>query len=289
MSDSLLGVLFGMEEGTKDKRESYQRAPFGWPGGKSESLKHILDKLPYRRVFVEAFGGSGVVSINRKKSVLDVYNDRYGGIVAFYRCLRNSECRQKLIERLNLTPHAREEFVWSRDTWDKVEDDVERAARWFVSVQMSFGGLGRNFARTVDSKPPIKNNLDLFNPVGNRFREIQIENLDWKQCLKDYDSYDTVFYLDPPYYKSDGGIYEHTLHRHEQHVELLETIFRTKGFVALSGYANDLYDKYNWSERHTWDVSVTIKANAFNDENHQVDNVHTRMSKRAQEVLWIKN
>jgi len=291
MSQELLGILLGMNDDHAEAREVYQRAPFGWPGGKSESIKHILPQLPYRDVWCEAFGGSGIVTLNRRKSrVLDVYNDRYGGLVTFYRCLRNPELRNKLIELIQLTPHAREEFVWAKETWENCEDDLERAYRWYVMIQQSFSGLGRNFARSTNSKAPIKiqSAIPYFNAIGSRFGEVQVENLDWKQCLQDYDSPETVFYLDPPYYQSDVGIYKHKFNRHEHHVELLESIFKCQGFVALSGYANDLYDSYKWSDRITWEVSVTMKASAFVPENHQVQTNHNINKKRAMEVLWIK-
>lgn len=269
-------------------RDSYVRAPFGWPGSKWRSLSYILPKLPYRKGFIETCGGSGVVTINREPSELEVFNDRYAGIVAFYRCLRDLSKRQLLCSWLETTLHSREEFIWCRDSWDSCTDDVERAARWYYMVRMSFGQLGRNFGRATAGKPQhggaLQNSLELFPMIGQRFKKVQVENLDAIQCIKDYDHPDHVFYVDPDYIDSHHGIYRHRV----EHKNLLDTIFASKGFFAVSGYANDLYDSYNWDSRHEWEVVVTLKAQGQSD-NSLEDKTHVmRRDQKAKEILWIK-
>src|SRR5690606_25089106 len=89
-----------------------QRAPFGWVGGKSRSITNLLPLLPQRDKWVDVFGGSGVVTLNRQPAkILDVYNDRYSGVVAFYRFLHDKDKLEQLCDRLRFTLHARAEFV----------------------------------------------------------------------------------------------------------------------------------------------------------------------------------
>jgi DNA adenine methylase len=250
-------------------KEDYIRAPMSYPGGKRDSLEYILPLLPYRDCFVDVFGGGGSVLLNRRKSSLDVYNDRWSGVVAFYRCVRDKIKLDQLIERLSLTLHSREEHARARDTWKNCQDDVERAALWYTMVQFSFGAKFHHFGRGVKAPSmlwrKIHEKLDLFYPVHDRLKEVQIENLDYKSCFKDYDSFETVFYCDPPYVDKD--IYEHKI----DHSELCEKIFQLKGFVALSGYDNEIYKKYGWDSVHSWEV-----------KNH-IDGRSTRI-----EFLWIK-
>jgi len=56
--DSFLDDLFdlGSEDITHVDRQTFERAPFGMPGGKTNSLKHILPRLPVRRKWVDHFG-----------------------------------------------------------------------------------------------------------------------------------------------------------------------------------------------------------------------------------------
>lgn len=288
MSDDLLR-LFDELDDEPVSRESYLRITFGYPGSKARSLEYILPRLPYRKKYIEVFGGSAAVLMARKPSDLEVYNDRYGGIVAFYRCLKDREKLTQLTAWLETSLHSREEFIWCASTWENCEDDVERAARWYYMLRMSFSGLGRNFGRATSGKSnsgsKLANSLKEFEPMHQRLLNVQIENLDWKQCIRDYDSKDAVFYLDPPYYGTDAGIYKHKFTEND-HKELCNTIFECQGFVALSGYENPIYDKYNWDNRIDWEVHSTMKAMAFTDTNFR--NSNDRHRPVPKEILWIK-
>lgn len=290
MSKEFLGLLLSMNS-DENKREEYIRAPFGYPGGKSRSLDSILPNLPYRDGYCEPFGGSGAVLLSRHESKLEIFNDRYAGVVAFYRCLRDKNKKDELTDRLQLSLHSREEFIWCRDTWKDCSDDVERAARWYYMTTMSFGQQGRNFGRQMKGRaqlgPKLKNNLQLFQGIHNRLLNVQIENLDWRQCLKDYDTPDMVFYLDPPYYRYARGMYECDMPQ-EDHKELLERIFQLQGFVALSGYENELYDQYPWNLRFQWRVNVSSLAQAFTESNNLAGKEDTIKRGFAIETLWIK-
>lgn len=287
-----LWQMFDELDRLEDKpREDYIRAPFGWPGGKQESLPYILPKLPVRKVWVETCGGAGWVSLNRQPCDLEVFNDRHAGIIAFYRCVRDAEKCLALRERLELSLHSREEFVWSRDSWQNCSDDVERAARWYYMLRCSFGQLGRNFGRATSGRSQqgraLQNGLELFPLIHSRFRNFQIENLDVTVCIRDYDSPSTVFYVDPDYIGANPGIYSHTV----QHRELLDTIRDSQGFFAVSGYANDLYDRQYatlWDDRITWKVSVTLTSQCFKDNNLEGKEGQMRRDQKAEEVLWIR-
>lgn len=271
-------------------RETYIRAAFGWPGGKWHSLKHLLPLIPQADTFVDACGGSGVVTLNSPDWFKQkVFNDRHAGVVAFYRCLRDPEKMQKLSDRLQLTLHSREEFLWCKESWENCQDDVERAARWYYMLRTSFSQLGRNFGRATNGANMIakklKNGLDLFPMIHDRLRDVLIENLDVLQCCRDFDSHTTVHYIDPDYIGANP-IYKHTV----DHKKLLETIFDLKGWVAVSGYANQLYDSQPWDYRYTWEVAVTITAGVFTEDNNLLgkQDVMTR-DRKATEVLWVKD
>lgn len=283
--ESLLNEFDKLEEPV---RETYVRAPFSYPGGKYKSLKHILPELPYRKSYISVCGGSGVDLINRRPSELEVYNDRYGGVVAFYRCLRDFDKRQKLIERLKCVVHSREEFVWCANTWENCTDDIERAARWYYMLRLSFASIGRNFGRSTagPNSMGIKywKSLKLFPIVGQRFQHVQIENLDAIQCIRDYDTFDSVFYVDPDYQDTTIGLYQHGV----DHKHLLDTIFLSKGFFAVSGYPNNLYDSYPWDKRKEWKVSISITPGAFTESNNLKNKRDVMQNQRAIEVLWIK-
>lgn len=263
----LLAMLDGLEANDPVDKVKILRAPFGYPGGKSRIVEQIIPLLPTTGRYIEVFGGSAAVLLGKPKSTFEVYNDRYGGVVAFYRCLQNPHKMDKLIERLEYTIHAREEWHQCKTTWqDHLVDDVERAARWYYMMRYSFAGKGGCFGRSTSDKSilsgKIQQSLECFPAVHERMKRVQIENLDWRQCMADYDHPDTVFYLDPPYlecsdntYKAMGGPDSLTV---DMHSELIDMVFKCKGFVALSGYDSKLYNGYDWDSVHEWDVYISM-------------------------------
>jgi len=266
------------------------RAPFGYPGGKSRSVRHILPLLPYRNIYVEPFGGSGAVILARRPSPVEVFNDRYAGVVAFYRVIRDPVKLKSLCERLELTVHAREEWLYAKQTWKNCADDVERAALWYYMTYYSFACLGRHFGRATTSSAlagKIHNKLKYFHTIHNRFRTIQVENQDWRRCIHDYDNEEAVFYLDPPYLAVHEGAYSHTM-THDDHRELLVTIFNMKAFVAISGYSNPLYENQPWDSRHEWESHVSLTPAGDIKANRKEHLVPVTKRERAAEVLWIK-
>lgn len=279
-----------LDDAAGDRREAITRAPFGYPGGKSKSLQYILPELPYRDVYVSVFGGSGVDLLARQTSPLEVFNDRYAGVVAFYRCLRDADKLKALVELVELTVHAREEMLECKATWEQQNSDVERAFRWYYMVVYSFGALGRNFGRSTGPKANVagklRNKIPLLHKVHSRLKRVQIENLDWQRCMEDYDSPKTVFYLDPPYVDAYPGTYKFEL-SHQRHRDLLDMIASVEGFCALSSYENPLYEGLSiWSRVIKWDAYVSITPAAFTKENYK--SKETSKRGHARECLYIK-
>ncbi len=242
--------------GINPRSDRAVRGIMKYPGNKTDLLPDILPLLPYCKTYVEVFGGSGIILLNRSKSPCEVYNDRYGGVVDFYRTLRDNV--NELIDRLSLYLHSREEWELCKKTWDSPDlSACERAARWYYWLQLSIMAKGDAWAHNIPSaiQSPkitlIDNKIPYFRQIHYRLKKVQIENLDWRDCIRKYDSFDTVFYLDPPYFNSDPAVYD--LHMKEtEHIQLLELIQSSQGFFALSGYPNPLYAKYPWDQVHTF-------------------------------------
>jgi DNA adenine methylase len=283
-------ALFNSLDDTAQTRERYVRMPFGYPGNKADSCKYILPRLPYRKKYIEPFGGSGAVLAYRNPSPMEVFNDRFAGVVAFYRCIRDQDKCNALGERLKFFLHSREEFIWCKETWKNCEDDVERGARWYYMHQMSFANQGRHFGRSLKNPERrirrVLENVPNFQWFHDRFLHVNIENQDWRQCLKDFDSPDAVFYMDPTYLNATDSIYEHELKK-EEHKEMLDRVFHMEGFVAMSHYDHELYRKYAWSDTHSWEVNVSMLGLTFQEENNLKGHEHLQRQK-ATEVLWIK-
>lgn len=257
--DAYIDILVRDNEEEAEHRETYVRGPlYGYMGCKLTSLHHILPRLPYAHVFVDVFGGSGTVTLNRKKSNIEVFNDRHAGVVSFFRTLRDPVQCEHLIEQISLSVYAREEFIKLKDEFYKrdFESDLERAYAWYMLVVMSYAGNARTLQRWLPESTSSRvcrlyERVPHLPAIMERFSRVLVENLDWRTCLRDYDSPQTVFYLDPPYV--DSNVYKLKMSR-DDHAEMCNIIMSLKGFVMLSGVPNDLYDKFKWDNFHKWEL-----------------------------------
>lgn len=110
LMDDLLEIVESSEEKDFD-RSQIIRAPFGYLGNKLPDLEHILPKMPRRDKYIEVFGGSGAILLNKSPSKMEVFNDASSGVTAFFRCFKDDNLYQKLKERVDFTLRSREEFV----------------------------------------------------------------------------------------------------------------------------------------------------------------------------------
>jgi len=182
------------------------RAPFPYPGSKARHADWILEHIPEHRTYVEPFGGAAGVLFQKPPSKVEVYNDRDGDIVQFFRVLR--ERPDELVEWLEAVPFARDVYDrWASEFYDeghRPDDEIERAGRFFALRYMSFGGVYSKkvgfHAPTYNSEPTkYANKVKVLRQFAERMQYACLENLDWRACVKKYDTPETVFYCDPPY------------------------------------------------------------------------------------------
>ena len=288
MSDELLAMFESLDNDDSVVREGYVRSMMNYTGCKDGSLPKLLPLLPYTDKWIDVFGGSGAVTAARRPVKLEVYNDRHSGLTAFYRALIHRP--DELYDTIKLMVHSRELFAFSKETFEQDQDDVIRGAKWYFMVQSSFAGRGQYFGRVTKGRSniwkKIQGNLDHFDALYDRFLKVQIENLSWQEIFKDYDDYDAVFYCDPPYVESN--VYQHIMSK-KDHILMCERIFDLKGFVALSGFENEIYNRFPWDSVHSWPVSNHVKTMAFTDRNNMTDR-HTIIDRTEarDEFLYIK-
>lgn len=253
--------------------------------------RHIVPHFPKHQTYVEPFGGSAAVLLNKEPSPVEVYNDINSEVVTIFRVLRDHP--DELQRALQLTPYSREEFVRSFGPMDGL-DDIEKARRLVVRFRMAFSGHGTNITPGQWSYSVSHANrgmsgrvsawlsaIDSVLPqVSERFSRVQIENLSWEDIIPRYDTPDTLFYCDPPYMLStrDAGEAYGNEMTDEQHEALADMLNSVKGHVVLSGYASPEYDKWyrGWKR-------VEFGAVAHAGLKRSGDKRASRM-----EVLWIK-
>ncbi len=218
-----------------------------WIGGKKLLRKKILEAFPdegtYSR-YIEVFGGAGWVLFSKEKHAsIEVYNDVNGELVNLFRCTKYHP--EALCKELEYTIMSREQFF---DAKDQIQmrglTDLQRAARFYILVKESFGTDLRSFGVRPKN---MQNAVSYISEIGKRLNTVVIENQDFGRILKTYDHSEALFYLDPPYYKTEKYYTERF--SSEDHVRLRESIGKLKGKFLLSyndcDYIRELYSDYN--------------------------------------------
>jgi DNA adenine methylase len=216
-------------------------------GGKKLLRKTICEAFPPPERFnryIEVFGGMAWVLLNKQKHAdMEVYNDADGEIVNLMKCVKYH--LPELTRELEGFLNSREMFTDAISQLGcKGLTDIQKAARYFVKMRLSFGTEGRTFSCKVAN---IKGAIDKMSAVRERLSRVVIEKKDFDDLIKVYDRKDTLFYCDPPYYKTEG--YYDIPFGKADHVKLRDRLSGIKGLFLLSynddKFVRELYKNFN--------------------------------------------
>jgi len=282
-------------------------------GGKSQMLEWINPFIPRDiKKYAEPFSGAFWVYINPKYQFpeLDniVYNDWNGHIANLYACLSEP---QKMLEKLeealgeggflHTTETEKDKVrdfykeIYYRYKHDKsktnfldnpptIRPDFDAGVTYAFLITSAFNGCYPRAAGcspiSTNLKPKITalvNKLKKKEYVDKLVKITDIHNEDFEEIFKKYDSEDTFFYVDPPYFSpNDDG--KDTAKRaswygtkdfnYESHMRILNVLKNCKGRWALSYYyfkeLEDLLpkDEYVWASKEYYRSSASFAESA---------------------------
>jgi DNA adenine methylase len=233
-----------------------ERPVLRWHGGKWKLAPWISEYLPAHRVYVEPFGGAASVLLQKPRSYGEVYNDLDQDVVNLFRVLQVERLAAQLLNKLMVTPFARDEFELA---YIETDEPVERARRLIILSYMGFGSnghsrLNRTGFRANSNRSGTTPAHDWANyptrlpAIIERLRGVVIENRDALAVMAQHDGPDTLHYVDPPYLRETRsssmhrvGCYTHELDA-EGHQRLLAFLRTLNGMVVLSGYPHETYE-----------------------------------------------
>jgi DNA adenine methylase len=204
-----------------------------WIGGKRRLAKVLLPLFPEHTCYVEPFCGAAALFFLKRISKAEVLNDVNGDLVNLYRVIQHH--LEEFCRQFKHALVSRQIYEWLKDTPPYVLTDIQRAARFFYLQKLAFGGKvqGRTFG-TGATSPPRLNLLRIEEDLSQahlRLARATIEHLDWRACITKYDRPETFFYLDPPYWQTEGYGVPFGFEQYEQMAELLRTM---QGKAVLS-------------------------------------------------------
>ncbi|ASK90543.1 DNA adenine methylase [Xanthomonas campestris pv. trichodesmae] len=198
-----------------------------WPGGKRRLIKHLYPHFPAHETYVEAFaGGAAALLMRPRPAPLEVLNDINSDLVCLYRCVRHH--LDEFVRMFRWSLVSREMFEWAQMERPETLTDIQRAARFYYLQKLSFGGKveGQTFGLVASGAGPRLNLLRIeeeLSAVHLRLANVIIERLPWYECVTRYDRPETLFYLDPPYWQTEGYGVKFPFSEYERIAELMRS------------------------------------------------------------------
>jgi DNA adenine methylase len=208
-----------------------------WIGGKRRLAKRILPLFPAHDCYVEPFAGGAALFFLKDQSEVEVLNDINGELVNLYRVVKHH--LEELVKQFRWALISRQMFNWLKQTPEETLTDIQRAAKFYYLQKMAFGGKVTNQTfGTATTTAPRLNLLRIEEELSAahlRLSRAYIEHLNWEECIRRYDRNHTLFYLDPPYWATEGYGVDFGLEQYTRMAELAKSI---KGKMVIS--VNDI-------------------------------------------------
>ncbi len=236
-----------------------------WVGGKKALRDLIYTRFPqkYGR-YIEVFGGGGWVLFGKSPEKFEVYNDFNNNLSNMFSVIRDQPLA--FIQELGYLPengrfifNLYKEIIAKQRVDDKfLEDemvkiniyfteiqkeeiieimkkeciekqDVKLAVAFFKLIRYSYGSGCKTFGcRPYD----VRKAFSLVWDISDRLRHVIIENKDFESLIIQYDRPDAFFYLDPPYYETEGHYV--VVFTKEDHTRLRNVLKNIQGKFLLS-------------------------------------------------------
>lgn len=256
-------------------------------GGKSKIGKWIEGYYPLNmETYVETFGGMFWCYFNMELDNYPylkriVYNDFNPLNYNLFLCVKNPSellksvesipCQEKGVEN---TP---QEYRILFETFQKElfnegftinYPDYDVAAKYAYILTQVFSGSKPEKSNYIDLKGKYKSKYLTFrDKLKNdkwitKFNRItNVENMDFEDVIKKYDSPNTYFYADPPYWKTENYYSNHDFDR-KDHERLANVLKKIEGNFSLSYYEFELLKEWYPIGEFLWEEKEFVKAAA---------------------------
>lgn len=236
----------------------------------------IVAMIPKHKIYCEPFFGGGAVFFTKPASYLEVINDTNKNLIIFYRVMKRRF--RKLKMAIEDTLHCESEYLRAKDIYNRRVEANELEIAWSVWVitNMSFsasmhggwkwcnGSAGSHTGRFVRKKKYE------FGILINRLEDVQISCRNALRIIRDRDTLETFYYLDPPYPgRSQGHYYGYTMKEFDS---LLKVISKIKGNFILSNFQSQTLKWY--CIKNGWNVKakkIIMKVANFSGRRYKTE------------------
>ena len=256
-------------------------------GGKSKIGKWIVpfyDKD--METYVEVFGGMFWCFFNMDLSQFlnlkkVVYNDFNPLNYNLFNCIQNPTELLRAINSIDcqkfgmeITPSIyKEQFINFQaeifaENFRVEPGNYEVAAKYVYILTQVFSGSKPETSSFIDLKGKYKSKYLTFRDkllkpdwIEHFLKITHVENMDFAEVIEKYDSPNTYFYVDPPYWKTENYYSNHDFDR-EDHERLSKSLINMEGKFSLSYYDFPLLSEWFPKDTYTWEKKEFAKAAA---------------------------
>lgn len=255
------------------------KSPLNYLGGKSRLADRIVTMIPSDHTcYCEAFCGAGWVLFAKEPSECEVINDMDDELITFWRVIQNH--LEEFLRYFKFAVISRRVFELQNMTHPETLTDIQKAVRYYYLQRLGFGGKvhKRTFGTSTSGGPrlDISSISERLLEVHWRLQKVCIERLDANDCIRRYDRPTTVFYLDPPYWKTAGYAIPF---KTENYHQLRDTLKKVQGRFLLS-----LNDTPEVREIYK-DFRIIKVATTYSSANPHGSSKHGRGEPRAEVII----
>ncbi|VVE14478.1 restriction endonuclease subunit M [Pandoraea anapnoica] len=228
-----------------------------WIGGKRRLAELLIPRFPDHTCYVEVFAGGAALFFLRSPAQCEVINDINGELVNLYRVVQHH--LEEFVRQFKWAISSRQVFKWLQMTPTEPLTDIQRAARFYYLSQHAFGAKVQGQSFGTATTAPVVNLLRIEESLSAahlRLAGVQVENVAWQDCVARYDRPHTFFYMDPPYWETEGyGV----PFEFDQYVQMADVLARLEGKAIVS--LNDhpaIRECFGRFQMESTDISYTV-------------------------------
>ena len=262
----------------------YKKAPLPFVGQKKNFVKAlipIIERQPDDTIFVDLFGGSGLLSNlvkELKPNARVIYNDFDNYAERLAHIDETEELRQLIAEKLKDTPKsAKLSEGLKADICDIVENFEKQ--KGFVDL-ITVGSWVLFSGRTMSGVKPIREIGDAFyNRVTSQpytaegyLQGVERVGKDFQELIDEFkDAPNVLFLCDPPYMLTDKAHYKQNYWGVGDYLSLLKDMMKANSIYFTSSKSG-LLDFYKW-----WEENLPESI----ERPYTITGIHTSIGKGA--------